>query len=79
MFGFLGGIGYAELLILLTCGMGCPLMILWVWALVDCVVNEPSAGNEKIVWVIIIVFTHWIGALLYLLLRRPKRKAEVGR
>jgi hypothetical protein len=50
-----------------------------VAALMDCAMNEPSQGNEKIVWIIIIVFTHLLGALLYLLLRRPRRIAETGR
>jgi hypothetical protein len=54
-------------------------LVVWVAALVDCAMNEPSQGNEKIVWIIIIVFTHLLGALLYLLLRRPRRIAETGR
>jgi hypothetical protein len=54
-------------------------LLVWVAALMDCAMNEPSQGNEKIVWIIIIVFTHLLGALLYLLLRRPRRIAETGR
>lgn len=49
---------------------------LWIWAIVDCAMNEPSEGNTKIVWVLIIVFTNWIGALLYLIVRRPQRERE---
>ncbi len=54
-------------------------LAVWVAALVDCAVNEPSQGNDKIVWVVIIIFTQLLGALLYLLLRRPRRIAETGR
>ena len=36
-------------------------MLFWVWMLVDCAVNESSAGNDKLVWVIIVLFTHVIG------------------
>lgn len=50
----------------------------WLWVLVDCATKEPSQDNDKLVWVIIIVFTHFIGALLYYIIRRPKRKAEFG-
>jgi Phospholipase_D-nuclease N-terminal len=46
--------------------------VFWVWMIVDCAQNEPP-GNDKIVWIIIIVFTHWIGALLYYFVRRPNR------
>jgi hypothetical protein len=45
----------------------------WIWALVDCLLHEPAQGNAKLIWIIVIVFTHGIGALLYLLLRRPRR------
>ncbi len=52
--------------------------ILWIWMLIDCAMNEPSEGNDKIVWILVILFTHWIGALIYLLARRPRRKEIVG-
>lgn len=54
-------------------------MLFWVWMLVDCAVNEPSGGNDKLVWVIIVLFTHVIGAALYLFIRRPRRLVEMGR
>jgi hypothetical protein len=50
----------------------------WVWAIVDCVKNESSDGNDKLVWILIIVFTHLLGAILYLLIRRPQRIRELG-
>jgi len=53
--------------------------IFWIWMLVDCATRESSEGNDKIVWVIIIIFTSLIGALIYFFARRPKRKAELGR
>lgn len=53
--------------------------ILWIWMIVDCATNEPSEGNDKIVWILVIVFTHWIGALIYLIVRRPERKKLFGR
>ncbi|AQT67201.1 hypothetical protein STSP2_00344 [Anaerohalosphaera lusitana] len=67
------------------CGLPCcflPIgliaLVLWIWALVDCVTKEPSEGNDKIVWVLVIVLTNWLGALIYLLVRRPQRKREIG-
>ena len=47
----------------------------WIWMLVDCAVHEPSTGNEKVIWLLIILFTHFVGALLYLLIERPKHRA----
>jgi hypothetical protein len=51
----------------------------WIWTLVDCVKNEPSEGNDKIVWVLVIVLAHWIGALVYLIVRRPERRRLLGK
>lgn len=52
--------------------------ILWIWMIVDCATKEPSGGNEKLIWILIIVMTHWIGALIYLLVRRPRRIEQYG-
>lgn len=52
--------------------------ILWIWMIVDCATKEKSAGNEKVIWMLVIVLTHWVGALIYLLARRPKRIQELG-
>jgi len=53
--------------------------IFWIWMIVDCACNEKSEGNDKLIWILIILLTHWIGALIYLLVRRPKRKQELGK
>lgn len=51
----------------------------WLWALVDCLTKEPDTGNTKICWVLVILFAHFAGALIYFLVRRDQRLAEVGR
>ena len=51
----------------------------WIWMLIDCATNEPETGNNKVVWIIIIVFAHIIGALIYWTCRRDQRIAEAGR
>ncbi len=76
---FLPTIGIPELLILSFLAFGIGGTILWVWMLADCATKESSEGNEKLTWVLIIVLTHCIGALLYLLVRRPTRIRELGR
>lgn len=53
--------------------------IFWIWMLVDCATKEPSEGNEKIIWILVIIFTHWLGALIYYLIRRPERIRDHGR
>ena len=72
------GIGAPELVILLILATGVGLTILWVWMIVDCATHEPSGSTEKIAWMLLIIFT-WIGGLIYLLVRRPKRIKLHGR
>ena len=55
------------------------MFVLWIWTLIDCIKNESAEDNERIVWVVVIAAAHWIGALIYLIARRPKRKALLGR
>jgi len=68
--------------------MTCALLVLtllalgfsfWIWMLVDCATKEPSGGNDKLIWVLIIVLGHFIGALIYYFVRRPQRYARYGR
>ncbi len=51
----------------------------WIWALVDAVkVPDDSmfrAGN-KLVWVLLIVLTGWIGAIIYVVVGRPAAVAQ---
>jgi len=48
--------------------------VFWIAMLVDCAKNEPSTGSDKIVWIVVIVFTHMLGALVYYFVRRRPRR-----
>ena len=52
--------------------------VFWVFMIVECATKEPAEGNDKLIWILIIIFTHWIGALIYYLVRRPQRIAQFG-
>ena len=52
---------------------------LWIWPLVDCINNEPSGGNERIFWFLVIFFTNFLGGILYLFARRPERIKLYGK
>ena len=52
--------------------------IFWIKMLTDCATKEPSQGNDKVIWILIIALGTWLGALLYYLVRRPKRIEEIG-
>ncbi len=45
----------------------------WIWMLVDCIKHESNEGNDRIVWVVVIIATKLIGAIVYYFARRQKR------
>jgi hypothetical protein len=55
----MAGLGFPELLII---SVIIALNLFWLWALVDCMANEPARGLTKIVWVLVILCTHLFGA-----------------
>jgi uncharacterized membrane protein len=71
-------IGLPFLMFFLFFGVGIIGTVFWVWMLIECATKESSSGNDKLIWILIILFTHLIGALIYFLVRRPKRIREFG-
>lgn len=67
--------GLGEIIILLVV-VG--LFPVWVWALVDCVTKEPPT-NDRTAWTLVVALGGVIGAGVYLVVRRPKRKEQFGR
>lgn len=55
-----------------------PTMI-WIWALLDCAIQEEGWSNTKLLWLLIIFFTSVIGAIVYLFVRRLRRRRELSR
>lgn len=50
----------------------------WMYMLIDCSTQETS--QNKMMWIVMIVVTHWIGALIYYFYQRPKqlkRESEI--
>ena len=50
--------------------------VFWLWMLVDCSLNKSLKGTQKVLWFLFILFTHIIGAILYALIRRSKKRAS---
>jgi len=53
------------------------LLGLWIWMLVDCIKREeedfPSMGeNTKLIWILIVALTGWIGAIIYFFMVKQK-------
>ena len=50
----------------------------WIWMLIHAVTNKGLGDGEKIAWVLVIFFLHFIGALIYFFIGRPKGTAAIG-
>ena len=50
-------------------------IVLWLWALVDCLQSKKDP-LEKLLWVVVILFFPFLGALLYLILGTRTRKMK---
>lgn len=46
--------------------VGIILLALWLWILVDCARRDFRNGVEKAIWILALIFTPFIGAVVYL-------------
>lgn len=66
MFGW----GMPELLLIISIFFS----IFWIWMLIDAAIHERDT-TDKIIWVLIVLFLHFIGAVVYYFVRyRPRRR-----
>jgi hypothetical protein len=63
----LGGGEILLWLVMLVCAL------FWMWMLISAIQNKGLAEGEKVGWVLAIVLLTFMGALLYLIIGRPKR------
>lgn len=76
MFGFLGLGGVLAIFAFLFFGtLALLLFAFWIWMLISAVQNKGLGEGEKIGWVLVIIFLHFLGALLYFFIGHPKRIA----
>jgi hypothetical protein len=53
--------------------LGIAALVVWVWALIDAIQNPALDSTMRIVWILVIVFTQIIGAIIYLAVGRSTR------
>jgi hypothetical protein len=69
---FGGGEIIVLALVLGVLALGAGFFVFWVWMLIDSIRNESLSSNERIVWVLVIVLTHFLGALIYFIVSRTR-------
>ena len=62
--------GAAMLLVFAVIGIA--ILAFWVWALVDAIKNPRLTDNERLIWIIVILLTQCLGAVIYLIVGRKK-------
>ena len=69
-------LGGGEIILILALLVLAPLtvlsMVFWIWMLIHAIQNKGLTDTEKIIWVLVIVFLHLLGALIYFFVGRPK-------
>lgn len=65
-----GFLGFA--LVMFLAAIALSLFVFWIWMLIDAIKNPGLSSTERIVWVLVIIFLHWLGALVYFLAGRRR-------
>ena len=54
------------------------LFAFWIWMLISAIQNKGLTEGEKVAWVLVVLFLHWLGALVYFVVGHPKRKTPLS-
>ncbi len=58
-------------------GLAALAFVFWIWMLVHAITNKGLTDVEKIVWVLVVLFLHFLGALIYFFVGRPKGRGAI--
>ena len=58
-------IGGFVLFILIVAAAVILSFVFWIWMLIDCLKRNFRKDNDKIVWALVIIFLHILGAAIY--------------
>ena len=65
-------------LVLVFLPVAMALFAFWIWMLISAVQNKGLTEGEKIAWILVMVFVHFLGAILYFFIGHPKRKTPLA-
>ncbi|MEK6840228.1 MAG: PLDc N-terminal domain-containing protein [Nanoarchaeota archaeon] len=69
------GMGIIGLfMVLLFIAIPIVLSIFWVWMIIDCAQRNFKNKNDKIIWILVVVLLHSIGAFIYYIVIKRKNK-----
>ena len=65
----------AVVVVLLVIGS----LAFWIWCIFDVATREPAGEPNKVLWLLLVILLYPLGAILYLLVRRPERLKQYGK
>ena len=71
--GGLGGVILVLMILAVVLPIGLAAFAFWIWMLISAIQNKGLSEGEKIAWVLVMVFVHLLGAILYFFVGHPKR------
>jgi hypothetical protein len=71
--GDVGGIIVLLMVLCVVIPIAVASFVFWIWMLISAVQNKGLADGEKVAWVLVLVFIHLLGAILYFFIGHPKR------
>jgi len=69
----IGGAVLMVLFIFLLVSIGIFLFVFWILMIVDCATRKFKNDTDKIVWILVILFTNLIGAVIYYFIVKRKK------
>jgi cytochrome c oxidase assembly factor CtaG len=66
------GAGVGLLFWLIFAVLGLAAFIFWIAMLIHAIQNRRLSGGQKLVWVLVIIFLHFLGALIYYFVGRDE-------
>jgi hypothetical protein len=51
--------------------------VFWIWMLID-VLTSPMEATEKIIWLLVVLFLHLLGALIYFFVKRSSSRSGMA-
>jgi len=72
------GLGGAELmLILILMLLALVVNAFWIWMIISAVQNKGLTDNERLIWILVVVFLQLLGGIIYYFAAHPKRKTPL--
>ncbi len=77
MFAGIVAAGLGLVFLIFIWGLAALAFVFWIWMLVHAITNKGLTDVEKIVWVLVVFFLHFLGALIYFFIGRPKGRGAI--